>query len=90
MWPYSSEKEALYDALRLAKAMSYKAAISNLRLGGGKAVVIGNPERDKKRELFLALGEFAICLAREIKRARGEWHQLKRNSLRRWREASLR
>lgn len=58
MFPYPSQKAALTDALRLAKAMTYKAAISNLKLGGGKAVVIGNPAKDKTRELFLSLGEF--------------------------------
>lgn len=58
MFPYPSQKAALADAMRLAKAMTYKAAISNLKLGGGKAVVIGNPSKDKTRELFLSLGEF--------------------------------
>ena len=62
MWSYHSEKEALEDALRLAKAMTYKASISNLNLGGGKAVVIGDPKRDKTKELFLALGDFIETL----------------------------
>jgi len=58
MFLYASEKKALEDALKLAKAMTYKAAISDLNLGGGKAVVMGNPNWDKSRNLFLALGEF--------------------------------
>ncbi len=58
MFPYLSQKAALDDALHLAKAMTYKAAISNLKLGGGKAVVISDPAKDKTHELFLALGEF--------------------------------
>ena len=40
MWPYNNEKEALHDVLRLAEAMSKKAAISGLEIGGGKAVII--------------------------------------------------
>ena len=43
VWPYESEEEALYDVLRLSKGMTYKAAISNLKLGGGKAVIIKDP-----------------------------------------------
>lgn len=44
MWQYASEEAALTDALRLAKAMAYKAAAANLSLGGGKAVIMGAPE----------------------------------------------
>jgi len=56
MWPYASEDEALHDALRLSRGMTYKAAVSGLNLGGGKAVLIGNPETDKSEALFRALG----------------------------------
>ncbi|GBC81895.1 Leucine dehydrogenase [bacterium HR10] len=45
--PYASEAEALEDGLRLARAMSYKAAIADLPCGGGKAVVIEHPEWDR-------------------------------------------
>jgi leucine dehydrogenase len=62
MWPYPSEKTALQDALRLAQAMTFKAAISGLKLGGGKAVVVGDPRRDKSRALFLALGKMIARL----------------------------
>ena len=62
MFPYPSPAAALKDALRLSKAMTYKAAISNLKLGGGKAVVIGDPGHDKTRKLFLSLGEFIQTL----------------------------
>ena len=62
MWPYASEKAALRDALRLAQAMTFKAAVSGLKLGGGKAVVIGDPRRDKSRALFLALGQMIARL----------------------------
>lgn len=43
VWPYETEEEALYDVLRLARGMTYKAAISDLNLGGGKAVIIKDP-----------------------------------------------
>lgn len=58
MWPYKTEEEALQDVLRLSKGMTYKAAVSGLNLGGGKAVLIGDPERDKSESLFRALGRF--------------------------------
>ncbi len=56
MWPYQNEKEALQDVLRLAQAMSKKAAISGLQVGGGKAVIIGNPGTEKTRSMLLTMG----------------------------------
>src|SRR5690625_3382244 len=47
MWNYKTEQEALRDVLRLSRGMTYKAAISGLNLGGGKAVIIGDPRTDK-------------------------------------------
>jgi leucine dehydrogenase len=58
MWPYSSEEDAVRDVLRLSRGMTYKAAVSGLNLGGGKAVLIGDPETDKSEALFRALGRF--------------------------------
>ena len=49
MWPYASEAEALTDVLRLAKGMTYKAAMARLPFGGGKTVIIGDPRTDKSR-----------------------------------------
>ena len=43
MWPYETEEEALRDALRLSRGMTYKASVAGLNLGGGKAVIIGDP-----------------------------------------------
>lgn len=49
MWPYATLDEALRDALRLARAMTYKAAAARLPLGGGKAVIIGDPRKPKRQ-----------------------------------------
>lgn len=62
MWPYASEEEALRDVLRLSKGMTYKAAVSGLNLGGGKAVIIGDPKVDKSEALFRAYGRFVESL----------------------------
>jgi leucine dehydrogenase len=56
MWPYASEAEAIYDVMRLAEAMTNKAAAANLKLGGGKAIIVGDPRTDKTPELFRAMG----------------------------------
>ncbi len=62
MWPYRNEDEALTDVLRLSRGMTYKSAISNLPLGGGKSVIIGDPRRDKSDALLHAMGRSIDCL----------------------------
>jgi len=62
MWPYQSTNEALKDVLRLSRGMTYKAAVSGLNLGGGKAVIIGDPAKDKSEALFRSLGRFIDSL----------------------------
>jgi leucine dehydrogenase len=62
MWPYASEDEALTDVLRLSEGMTYKAAVTGLNLGGGKAVIIGDPRRDKSEALLRAHGRFVDSL----------------------------
>jgi len=57
-YPYASERDALIDVLRLSKGMTYKAACAGLRLGGGKAVIIGNPSILGSDDLFAAYGRF--------------------------------
>ncbi len=57
MYPYASGDAALTDALRLSKGMSYKNAIADLPLGGGKAVIIGNPATDKSDAKFAAYAD---------------------------------
>ncbi len=56
MWSYRTEEEAVVDALRLSSAMTYKASLAGLDLGGGKGVIIGNPHRDKSEALLRAYG----------------------------------
>ena len=56
MWPYASTDEALRDVLRLARAMTYKAAAAGLPLGGGKAVLIRDPRRPKTEAMLRAFG----------------------------------
>ena len=58
MWSYATEAEALEDVLRLSRAMTYKAAISGLNLGGGKAVIIGDAKEDKNEALLRRFGRF--------------------------------
>ncbi|HED65978.1 MAG TPA: Glu/Leu/Phe/Val dehydrogenase [Planctomycetes bacterium] len=62
MLPYVNEDEALFDVLRLSKGMTYKSAVADLNLGGGKSVIIGNPKTDKTPELFHAMGRFVDSL----------------------------
>ncbi len=57
LWPYASEEDALRDVLRLSRGMTYKAACANIPVGGGKAVIIANPEK-KTDEMLRAYGRF--------------------------------
>jgi valine dehydrogenase (NAD+) len=60
--PYASEAEALTDVLRLSQGMTAKSAAAGMELGGGKAVIIGDPRTVKTRELLLAYGRFVDSL----------------------------
>ena len=62
MWNYKSEEDALVDVLRLAKGMTYKASAAGLNLGGGKAVILGDPKTQKTEALFRAFGRFVNAL----------------------------
>ncbi|MGZ3696964.1 MAG: Leu/Phe/Val dehydrogenase [Bdellovibrionota bacterium] len=57
MWNYRNEDEALNDVLRLSKGMTYKAAISGLNWGGGKAVIMGDAKTQKTPEMLARFGE---------------------------------
>ncbi|MDQ3986832.1 MAG: leucine dehydrogenase [Actinomycetota bacterium] len=87
-FPYDTEDEALVDVLRLAKGMTYKAAAAGLDLGGGKAVIIGDPKRNKDEELLRAYGRFVETLggryitAEDVGTALGDMDIVRRES--RW------
>jgi len=61
-WNYSTEEEALFDVLRLSRGMTLKSAAAGLKLGGGKAVIIGDPQKLKSREFFHTYGKFIDSL----------------------------
>lgn len=62
MWNYKTVEDGFKDVLRLARGMTYKAAAAGLNLGGGKAVIIGDPEKDKSEALFRTFGRFVDSL----------------------------
>ncbi|MER7006871.1 Glu/Leu/Phe/Val dehydrogenase dimerization domain-containing protein [Dactylosporangium sp. NPDC000555] len=61
-YPYATEEEALHDVLELSRGMAYKNALAGLDLGGGKAVIWGDPEKDKSEALLRAYGRFVQSL----------------------------
>lgn len=63
MWPHESFEAALTDALRLSRGMTDKAAVAGLPLGGGKAVIVADPRKDKTPELLEAYAEMLTALA---------------------------
>ncbi|MGH2684927.1 MAG: Glu/Leu/Phe/Val dehydrogenase dimerization domain-containing protein, partial [Actinomycetota bacterium] len=87
-FPYASEDDALRDVLRLARGMTYKAAVAGLDLGGGKAVVIGDPRRGKSEDLLRAYGRFIESLggryitAEDVGTSRDDMDMLRRET--RW------
>ncbi|GHH97128.1 Leu/Phe/Val dehydrogenase [Neobacillus kokaensis] len=62
MHPYSSVEDALEDVLRLSRGMTYKCAAADVDFGGGKAVIIGDPLKDKTPAMFRAFGQFVDSL----------------------------
>ena len=61
-WNYASEEEALTDALRLSRGMTYKTALPGLPLGGGKSIIIGDNKTSNREALFRAHGRFVDVL----------------------------
>src|SRR5687767_9671249 len=61
-WQYDSTDEAVTDALRLARGMTYKAAVAGINLGGGKSVIVGDNRRTDREALFRAHGRFVETL----------------------------
>lgn len=62
MWNYASEEEAVKDALRLSRGMTFKSAIAGLNIGGGKAVIIGDARKIKNEALMRRFGRFVDSL----------------------------
>ena len=58
MWSYANEKDAVRDALRLSRGMTYKASVAGLNLGGAKAVIIGDAKTAKSEALMRKFGRF--------------------------------
>jgi len=63
MFPYKSKENAIFDVLRLSRGMTHKAAVAGLPLGGGKAVIIGDPSKDKSPSLWHDFGKMIQLLA---------------------------
>jgi len=63
MWNYNNEADAIRDVLRLSRGMTYKASISGLNLGGGKAVIIGDSRQHKTDDLMRKFGQFVNSLS---------------------------
>jgi leucine dehydrogenase len=61
-WNYASTDDAITDALRLARGMSYKSAVAGLNLGGGKSVIVGDNKRTDREAVFRAHGRFVESL----------------------------
>ena len=86
MWTYRSADEALTDALRLSRGMSYKNAMAELGLGGGKAVILGDSRRDKSPELLAAFGRLVDSLggryitAEDVGTTTGDMEQVARQT----------
>ncbi len=85
-YPFATDMDALHDVLRLARGMTYKAAVAGLDLGGGKAVIIGDPKRIKSEELLRAYGRFIDTLggryitAEDIGTTRDDMDMLRRET----------
>jgi len=62
IYPYASMEEALTDVLRLSRGMTYKCAIAGIPYGGGKSVIVADPNRDKSKQLLHAMGDFVESL----------------------------
>ncbi len=62
MWSYANDEEAIVDALRLSRGMTFKSALAGLNIGGGKAVIIGDARKDKNEFLMRRFGKFIHSL----------------------------
>src|SRR4030088_2256895 len=61
-WQYATDEEAITDALRLSRGMTYKNAVAGLHLGGGKSIIIGDNKTKDREKIFRAHGRFVESL----------------------------
>jgi leucine dehydrogenase len=61
-WQYATDEEAITDALRLSRGMTYKNAVAGLHLGGGKSIIIGDNKTRDREKIFRAHGRFVQTL----------------------------
>ena len=85
-WQYGSTEEAITDALRLSRGMTYKSAVAGINLGGGKAVIIGDNHRADREALFRAHGRFIETLGRYNPQTDPSTIVLKEERIRHWLE----
>ena len=78
-YPYASTADALADVLDLSRGMSYKAALAGLDLGGGKAVILGDPATLKSEALLRAYGRFVAVARRSLLHRLRRGHVLRRH-----------
>ena len=62
IWPHSTEKAAIFDVLRLSRAMTYKSAVAGLPLGGGKGLIIADSRKDKTEAMLRVFGQYVDTL----------------------------
>ena len=82
MWPYKNEAEALNDVLRLSRGMTYKNAVAGLNLGGGKAVIIGDPANGQVRSAVPRVRPVRRFAGRPLHHRRGRRHRRQRHGIR--------
>ena len=78
-YPYADEQQALDDVLNLSRSMAYKASLAGLDLGGGKAVILGDPTRLKSEALLRAYGRFVQSLQRSLLHGLRRGHDQRRH-----------
>ena len=81
MWPYENEEDAILDVLRLSRAMTYKSAAADLALGGGKALIVADPQKDKTEALFRAFARHVDTLGGRYITTTDVWHLYPRSGI---------
>jgi len=62
IWPHKTEDEAIFDVLRLSRAMTYKSSAAGVDFGGGKGLILADPRTDKTKDLMKSFGQFVESL----------------------------